>query len=319
MPPDVHSRAPANPHDPVPLRSRSRRALDRRLGVRTSTLEILPMRLSVPARAATATAVALACTAPLVVAAPASAAKTTITMSGSTSVAPLARALTKKYSTLNSNVSFRVAEGGSDKGITDAAKGRVTIGNSSRDPRKGVDPKGLKFYKIAKDAVCLITNPGNKLANGLTQKQVADIFSGKIRSWSDVPGAQQTGTISLQARNEASGTLDAFENLFMGGASLSSTAARQASNGLIQAAVKRDPNAIGFVSIEFTAGVNAASYQGVACTAANAKSGSYKGTRNFWMVTKDDAKGETARLISWITRSAAARKIIIKEKAVPLS
>ncbi|WP_022927805.1 phosphate ABC transporter substrate-binding protein [Patulibacter americanus] len=278
------------------------------------------MRLPVPARAATATALALACTAPFVAAAPASAAKkTTITMSGSTSVAPLAQALTKKYSTLNSNVSFRVAQGGSDKGITDVAKGRVTIGNSSRDPRNGSDPKGLKFYKVAKDAVCLITNPGNKLANGLTQKQVADIFSGKIRSWSDVPGAQQTGTISLQARNEASGTLDAFENLFMGGASLSSTAARQASNGLIQAAVKRDPNAIGFVSIEFTAGVSAASYQGVACTTANAKSGSYKGTRNFWMVTKDDAKGETARFISWIVRSSAARKIIVNEKAVPLS
>jgi phosphate transport system substrate-binding protein len=277
------------------------------------------MRLPVPARAATATALALACTAPFVAAAPASAAKkTTITMSGSTSVAPLARALTKKYATLNSNVSFRVAEGGSDKGITDVAKGRVTIGNSSRDPRKGSDPK-VTFYKIAKDAVCLITNPSNKLANGLTQKQVADIFSGKIRSWSDVPGAQQTGTISLQARNEASGTLDAFENLFMGGASLSSTAARQASNGLIQAAVKRDPNAIGFVSIEFINGVSAANYQGVACTTANAKSGSYKGTRNFWMVTKEPAKGETARLISWITKSAAARKIIIKEKAVPIS
>jgi phosphate transport system substrate-binding protein len=276
------------------------------------------MRLPVPAsRAAAATALALACTAPLVVAAPASA-KTTITLSGSTSVAPLAQALTKKYSTLNSKVSFRVAQGGSDKGITDVAKGRVTIGNSSRDPR-GDDPKGLNFYRVAKDAVCLITNPGNKLANGLTQKQVADIFSGKIRSWSDVPGAQQTGTISLQARNEASGTLDAFENLFMGGASLSSTAARQASNGLIQAAVKRDPNAIGFVSIEFTAGVSAASYQGVACTTANAKSGSYKGTRNFWMVTKGPAKGETARFISWITKSAAARKIVIKEKAVPVS
>lgn len=279
------------------------------------------MRLPVPAaRAATATALALACTAPLVATAPASAAKkTTITMSGSTSVAPLAQALTKKYGTLNSNVSFRVAQGGSDKGITDVAKGRVTIGNSSRDPRKGSDPKGLSFYRIAKDAVCLITNPSNKLANGLTQKQVADIFSGKIRSWSDVPGAQQTGTISLQARNEASGTLDAFENLFMGGASLSSTAARQASNGLIQAAVKRDPNAIGFVSIEFTAGVSASSYQGVACTTGNAKSGSYKGTRNFWMVTKGEAKGETARFISWITKSSAARKIIVKEKAVPVS
>lgn len=274
----------------------------------------LPASIS---RAAATTTLVAAIAVPAVAAAPASAAKQTITMSGSTSIYPLANALQKKYSTINKKVSFRVAQGGSDKGITDVSKGRVTIGNSSRDPRPGVDPKGLSFYRIAYDAVCLITNPANKLANGLTQKQVADIFSGKIRSWSDVPGATQTGTINLQARNEASGTLDAFENLFMGGASLSSTAARQASNGLIQAAVKRDPGAIGFVSIEFLAGVNAVNYQGVACTAANAKSKAYKGTRSFWMVTKGPAKGETARFINWIRTSAAAKKILIKQNAVP--
>jgi len=278
------------------------------------------MRLHVPvARVATATVLAAAFALPAVTAAPAGAQakKTTITLSGSTSVFPLASALTTKYKSVNKKVGFRVTQGGSDKGITDASKGRVTIGNSSRDPR-GDDPKGLNFNRIAKDAVCLITNPGNKLANGLTQKQVQDIFSGKIRSWSQVPGAQQTGTISLQARNEASGTLDAFENLFMGGSSLSPTAARLASNGLIQAAVKRDPAAIGFVSIEFLSGVSAATYQGVACTTANAKSGAYKGTRSFWMVTKGKPKGETARFIRWIQTSSAARKIIVAQKAVPL-
>jgi phosphate transport system substrate-binding protein len=276
------------------------------------------MRLSVP-RTATSLALVAAVAAPAIAAAPASAAKKqTITMSGSTSVYPLASALTARYGKLNKKVSFRVAQGGSDKGIADVAKGAVTIGNSSRDPRKNSDPNGLRFYKIAKDAVCLITNPANKLANGLSQKQVADIFSGKIRSWSQVPGATQTGTISLQARNEASGTLDAFENLFMGGASLSSTAARLASNGLIQAAVKRDPAAIGFVSIEFIKGVNAVNYQNVSCTVANAKSGAYKGTRSFWMVTKGPATGETARFLNWVIRSAAARKIVVAESAVPL-
>lgn len=279
------------------------------------------MRLSAPVtRLATATALAAAFAVPAVGAAPSVAAtkKTTITMSGSTSMFPLVSALTTKYHSVNSKVSFRVTQGGSDKGITDASKGRVTIGNSSRDPRIGADPKGLAFIQVAKDAVCLITNPANKLANGLTQKQVQGIFSGEIRSWSDIPGAQQTGTISLQARNEASGTLDAFENLFMGGSPLSSTAARLGSNGLIQAAVKRDPGAIGFVSIEFTAGVNPATYQGVTCTTANAKSGAYKGTRSFWMVTKSGTKGEAARFINWVRTSSAARKIIVKQKAVPL-
>ncbi len=276
------------------------------------------MRLTVP-RTATTLALVAAVAAPAIAAAPASAAKKqTITMSGSTSVYPLASALTARYAKLNKKVSFRVAQGGSDKGIADVAKGAVTIGNASRDPRKGSDPKGLNFYKIAGDAVCLITHPSNKIANGLNQKQVADIFSGKIRSWAQVPGATQTGTISLQARNEASGTLDAFENLFMGGASLSSTAARLASNGLIQAAVQRNPSAIGFVSIEFLRGVNAVDYENVACTINNAKSGRYKGTRAFWMVTKGTPKGETARFLNWVMKSAAARRIVIAESAVPL-
>lgn len=278
------------------------------------------MRISVPAtRLATATALTVAIAAPAVVAAPASAAsKQTITMSGSTSMYKVVNALKSKYEKLNRKVSFRVTQGGSDKGVADVAKGAVTIGNSSRDPRTGSDPKGLNFYKVAHDAVCLITNPANKLSSGLTQKQVADIFSGKIRSWSEVPGSSQTGTISLQARNASSGTLDAFENLFMGGASLSSTAAQLGSNGLIQAAVKRDPAAIGFVSIEFTAGTSVASYQGVSCTAANAKSGAYKGTRSFWMVTKGDAKGETARFINWVISSPVAKKILVANSAIPL-
>lgn len=277
------------------------------------------MRLSVP-RAATSIALVTAIAAPAVAAAPASAAKKqTITMSGSTSVYPLASALTAKYAKLNKKVGFRVAQGGSDKGIADVAKGAVTIGMSSRDPRFGSDPKGLDFVKIAGDAVCLITNPSNKLANGLNQKQVADIFSGKIRSWSDVPGSPQSGTISLQARNEASGTLDAFEKLFMGNASLSSTAARLASNGLIQAAVKRDPAAIGFVSIEFVKGVSVANYENVGCTVNNAKTGKYKGTRSFWMVVKKGgAKGETGRFLNWVRTSAAARKIVVAESAIPL-
>jgi len=268
-------------------------------------------------RSALAVALGSVAIAPAIAASPATAAsKKTITLSGSTSVYPLANALTKKYARLNKKVRFRVAQGGSDKGITDAARGRVTLGMSSRDPRNG-DPKGLNFYRVAKDAVCIITNSANPVGN-LSQQQIADIFSGKIRSWSEVPGATQTGTIAIEARNEASGTLDAFERLFLGDATLSNAAARRASNGLIQAGVKRNPQAIGFVSLEFLSGVHTIDVGGVACTTANAKSGRYAGTRNFWLVAKGKPKGETARFITWIQKSKAARKIVVAQNQVPL-
>ena len=54
-------------------------------------------------------------------------------------------------------------------GVADVAKGRVSIGLSSRD-KKDSDPDGIVFNKIARDAICIGTAPGNKLAEtDLTQ------------------------------------------------------------------------------------------------------------------------------------------------------
>src|SRR3954471_16720908 len=116
------------------------------------------------------------------------AAKPVITMSGSTSVAPLATQLIKAYvKQFPGRVKFRLAQGGSDIGVADVAAGRVTIGNSSRDP-KPTDPGGIFFNKIAKDAICVVTNPANKSTN-FDQNTIQSIFSGKVRDWSEVPGA----------------------------------------------------------------------------------------------------------------------------------
>src|SRR5439155_3513426 len=159
-----------------------------------------------------------------------------ITMSGSTSVAPLAALLAKAYvKQYPGRVKFKLAQGGSDIGVADVAAGRVTIGNSSRDP-KPTDPGGIFFNKIARDAICVVTNPANPVAD-LSQDTIQAIFSGKIRDWSEVPGSSGSGPIDLTVRTPASGTQDAFQKIFMGSASVASSAAQKASNGLIQQTV----------------------------------------------------------------------------------
>jgi phosphate transport system substrate-binding protein len=260
---------------------------------------------------------AVAAVAALAAAVPAASAsaKTTITMSGSTSVAPLAAKLAKVY-VKSHKVAFKLLQGGSDVGINDVAHGRVTIGNSSRDP-KSSDPAGLVFNKIAKDAVCLVTNSSNRLSN-LSNAQVAAIFSGQVRDWSQVPGASASGTIDLIGRTAASGTYDAFNKIFMGTSRLSTTMAQKASNGLVQQSVKSDRNAIGYVSLAFTAGVNPVSYNGVACDLRDAKSGQYGGVRNFFMVTRGPATGAAKRWIRWVQKSAIAKQIIATDW-VPLA
>src|SRR3954447_18401965 len=239
-------------------------------------------------------------------------AKPVITLSGSTSVAPLASKLIKGYLKAKPGVAeFKLAQGGSDVGVADVGAGRVSIGDSSRDA-KPTDPGGLVWHKIARDAICLATHPDNKIAN-LSQAQVQDIFSGKIRDWSQVSGATKTGPIDLIVRTAASGTQDAFQKLFMVNAKVASNAAQKASNALVAAAVKSDPNAIGYLSYAFTSGLNDTAYQGVACNLRTAKAGQYPGSRNFWMITRGAPTKPVSQFLNWISKNSTAQKLIASE------
>jgi phosphate transport system substrate-binding protein len=239
----------------------------------------------------------------------AAAAKPTITMSGSTSVAPLATLLAKKYIKVCGHcVNFKILQGGSDVGVADVAAGRVSIGNSSRDPKPS-DPGGLVFNKIAGDAICLITNPSNHLAN-LDQNGVQAIFGGSVRNWGGVPGATVNSTIDVTVRTAASGTQDAFQKIFMGSTKVFSGASQKSSNGLVQQTVQRDNAAVGYVSLAFTRGTNPVAYKGVPCTLRNAKSGQYGGLRNFYMVTRGAPKGAVKKFIGWVKHARAASRIV---------
>ena len=236
-------------------------------------------------------------------------AKPTITMSGSTSVAPLASLLARKYlSACHHCVNFKLLQGGSDIGVADAAAGRVTIGNSSRDPKPS-DPGGLVFTKIARDAVCIITNTANPVPS-IDQSGVQAVFGGGVRTWSSVPGSSQRRTIDVSVRTPGSGTQDAFQRIFMGSTKVFGGASQKTSNGLVQQLVKSDPGAVGYVSLYFTKGVHAIPYSGVPCTLRNAKSGQYGGSRNFYMVTRGAPKGAAKAWIKWITHSKPAAKIV---------
>jgi phosphate transport system substrate-binding protein len=236
-------------------------------------------------------------------------AKSTITLSGSTSVAPLATKLAKAYLKARpGKAKFRILQGGSDIGIADVSHGRVSLGMSSRDPQPS-DPGGLVFNRIARDGVCIATHPGNSIGN-LAQDTVQAIFSGRVRSWSQVPGATASGAIDLIVRNPASGTQDAFQNIFMGqDLRVSPSASQRPSNGRVQQAIASNENAIGYVDFNFTRGLHTVPYKGVACTLRNAKSGQYGGVRNFWLVSRGKAKGAAASFITWV-KSRKARKII---------
>ena len=235
----------------------------------------------------------------------------TITISGATGSAPLVALLAKKYVKIKpGKVRFKLAQGGGEVGVQDAAAGRVTIGNASRDPRPS-DPAGLVFYPIAKDFFCFDTNPANPLPN-LTQAQAIAIWTGAVRDWSDVPGSSISGPIDLIGRTSASSLPPLVQSLLLGGKSISSLASLKPSDGLVQQAVSTDKNAIGFNSGWYASqkNVHAVAYEGVACNLQGAKSGQYPGVRNYYEVTRGNATGAAGAFIKWIQKSPAARPII---------
>ncbi len=247
------------------------------------------------------------------VAAPAaaSAATTTVTISGATASYPLVSLLAQKYVKLFPHkVKFKIAQGGAQIGVNDVAAGRVTIGDVSRDPLPA-DPAGLVFYPIAKYGICVVTNKANTLSN-LTPAQVISIFTGKTRAWSGVPGAAASGTIDLISRTSVAGVLTNFQTLLLEGKKVSPLASELSSEGLLRQSVENDPNGIGFLSNYQAAlgSLNSVGYNGVPCNKTTATSGQYAGTARFYEVTKGKATGAASAFIGWIEASKAARKII---------
>jgi phosphate transport system substrate-binding protein len=247
-----------------------------------------------------------------VASAPATAlASPTISISGATASYPLVSLLAQKYVKLKpGTVKFKIAQGGTQIGINDVASSRVSIADVSRDPLP-TEPKGLVFYPIARYGICVVTNKANTLSN-LTPAQLVSIFTGKTREWSQVPGASASGTIDLISRTSVAGVLTSFQTLLLEGKTVSKLASEQSSEGLLRQAVESDPNSIGFLSNYQAAlgSLNQVSYNGVACNKSTVTAGTYAGIARFYEVTRGPAQSFVASFINWITKSAAAAKII---------
>ncbi len=108
----------------------------------------------------------------------------TISISGSTSVAPVMNVLADKYQQLNPNVKIEIQEPGSSAGLQSAIEGAVDIAMSSRE-LKDDELNILKAETIALDGIAIIVNHQNEV-DALTSQQVKDIFTGTVTKWEEV-------------------------------------------------------------------------------------------------------------------------------------
>lgn len=109
----------------------------------------------------------------------------TLTIAGSTSVAPLMEVLADKYMALNSSVKIEIQQSGSSAGITSAVEGVCQIGMASRELKDSETAKGVTATKIAMDGIAVIVSKDNSCSE-LTSDQIRKIYTGETTQWSDL-------------------------------------------------------------------------------------------------------------------------------------
>ncbi|MEJ2670209.1 MAG: phosphate ABC transporter substrate-binding protein, partial [Gammaproteobacteria bacterium] len=133
----------------------------------------------------------------------------TLTLTGSSTVAPLALEIAKRYEKMHPGVRIDVQTGGSTRGVLDVMSGLADIGMASRELKPS--EQGLNVYTIALDGICIILHKSNPVS-ALSNDQIIDIYTGKIRNWQAVGGEDRTITVINKA--EGHSTLELFLHHF---------------------------------------------------------------------------------------------------------
>lgn len=244
-----------------------------------------------------------------------------LVLTGSSTVAPLALEIGKRFESLNPGIRVDVQTGGSSRGVADATNGLADIGLVSR-ALKSDEAKILTAHTIAMDGVGIIVHGGNPVKQ-LSDDQIRAIYTGRVRNWRAVGGADRPITVVNKA--EGRSTLELF--LHYTGLKNSDIRA-QTVIGDNQQGIKTvagNPGAIGYVSIgtaEYEAShgtpVKLLPMAGVAATTETVRSGRFPLSRPLNLVTRGAPSPLAQRLIDF-AQSASVNDLVEAQYFVPLA
>jgi phosphate transport system substrate-binding protein len=217
-----------------------------------------------------------------------------ITIDGSTTVGPIAKAFAEYYMNNHQGVNVQVSESGSGNGAKALINGACDIADMSRAMKpeeltaakeKGVNPVQTE---IAWDGIAVIVHPSNPVQN-LTIEQIRSIYNGKVTNWKALGGPDKP--IVIISRDTNSGTYECFEGMVMNKEKMFDQVEYDGSNGSIKQKVQSTPLAIGYVGHGFVdSTVKAVSVNSIKCTKANILSKKYPIARPLYMYTNGAPK-----------------------------
>ncbi|MBM7616520.1 phosphate transport system substrate-binding protein [Weissella uvarum] len=232
-----------------------------------------------------------------------------ITAVGSTALQPLVEAAGEDYAGKHEGIFINVQGGGTGTGLAQVQSGAVDLGNSDMfaEEKDGIDAKKLVDHKVAVVGIAPMINKDAGVKN-LTQAQLIDIFTGKVKNWKEVGGKDMP--IVLVNRVEGSGTRATFEKFGLKGAK-SADAQEQDSSGMARSIVSTTPGAVSYAAFAYLdKSITVPTLNGQKATSENVENGNWPIWSYEHIYTKGQPKGEVKAFLDSIMSNHIQKTLV---------
>lgn len=211
----------------------------------------------------------------------------------------------------NDNVEVRPESMSTTGGIEGVNGGRLTIGLISRGLKDSEKGK-LLSRAIARSMAGVVLHKSYPIG-GLSDSQICDIFSGKIKSWKDIGGSDGKITVLTRTRDDNNAetfrkAMECFREL-----KVTADALALARGSEVLDALNKRPGTIGITNLgsNFTdhKNIKAVAVNGVAPSIETVKSDKYKFYHEHSAITLGEPQGLTKRFLEFLN-GAEGQKIL---------
>ena len=219
-----------------------------------------------------------------------------VDVNGSTTVQPIANLIQNWFLMNHADINVVIEATGSGDGIAALINGECDIAMHSRAMKTSEFGQAVEngvfpvIYTVARDKIAVAVNESNPISN-ITMEQLYGIWMGTITNWSELGG--NDATILFGSRDTSSGTFGVWKELVLDNEDYAGTNVTVvASNAVMQETIASEPNAIGYVGLAYTAGLNVITVDGYGWESSN-----YPIARALFISTNGVPTGDVATVV----------------------
>jgi phosphate transport system substrate-binding protein len=233
-----------------------------------------------------------------------------ITIDGSSTVAPITEAIAEEFKKEQPNVEATVGTSGTGGGFTKFCAGETDIQDASRaidaEEKAACEAKGIKYqeFRVGLDGLAVVTSAQNQFLDTLTYEQLAKIFEqGGAKTWNQVDPSFPNEEIAIFGPDAESGTYDFFNEEVLcdpedGGKKPRSDYTASADDNTLVQGIEGEANSWGYFGYAYYQNnkeglkiikVAEEGTTGIEPTAETIESGDYPLSRPLYIYVKDDS------------------------------